>query len=506
MSGAGYGESDVAVLQLLIAGCSAAVSSVLCLFFWSTSTADGWHYYRHFSLVALASAVYGICGLPLTSEIFSLHPSVVLSTASLIIALLTPVFWFAFLRAQDERPFHRVERIAIAILLLGAVLTCIPGATLGELDRIGPTWTGLTYEILNTNALGDFFISIMMASFTAIAYGYAKPSKRGKKRQWLAMTASMAFVAGAVEEGLVVMNVLPWPLLGSVGFSIGNILMALGLARKVVQNARDVETLNDHLKGRIIESTNELMSTRQALVAAERHTAMGSLAAGVCHEINNPLAYVSGNLEFVRDTMDALPNRKEEMAAINDARVGVERIQEVIANQRMYVRTQASDGLADIQKTIEVALRVVKPHIKFSTTVDVQIEEGLTAAIDETRLVQVIVNLVLNASLAKPDGEELLMTTSLRVHRKGECVCIEISDPDGLALLALNSDEGTRFGSNETMTRPDIAVFVCRGIVETCGGTITSLRNSVGKQIVRVTLPRSNRAGSPTLRKALRPQ
>jgi len=476
------------MLQLLISGCSAAICSVLCLFFWSTSRADGWRHYRYYALVALVSAIYGVCGLPIQTEIFSIHPSVLFSTLSLIIALLTPVFWFAFLLAQEDRVLRPLERIAVGTLLLGVAITCVPGATFGELHRIGPTWTGATYIVLNTNALGDFLIFVMMASFFSIAYGYAKPRERGASRQLVPMFASLAFVVGAVEEGLVVMNMIPWPFMGSIGFSVGNILMALEMARKVVQNARDVESLNLELQNRIVDSTNNLMSTRQALIASERHTAMGSLAAGVSHEINNPLAYVSGNLEFVRDTMVLLPDREEELSAIDDAIIGVERIQEVIANQKMYVRSQGSDGLANIHKTIEIALRVVKPQIKYSTTVEVQVDEEMFASIDESRLVQVLVNLVLNAALSKRDGD-VLMNTTLRAFRKGDLVCIEVSDNDGRAQSTLRAGKMAQFVDDSSMAKGDIAVFVCRGIVETCGGTVLSLRNDAGKLVVRVTLP-----------------
>ncbi len=492
------------MLQLLISGCSAAICSVLCLFFWSTSKADGWRHYRYYALVAFVSAFYGVCGLPFETEILSVRSAVLFSTLSLIIALLTPIFWFSFLVAQEGRVLRPFERVAVATLLLGVVITCVPGATFGELHRIGPTWTGIVYIVLDTNRLGDFLIFVMMASFFSISYGYAKPSMGGGSRQLIPMFASLAFVAGAVEEGLVVMDMIPWPFMGSIGFALGNVLMALELARKVVQGARNVESLNLELQNRIIDSTNDLMSTRQALIAAERHTAMGSLAAGVSHEINNPLAYVSGNLEFVRDTMASLPGREEELSAIADAIIGVERIQEVIANQKMYVRSQGSDGLANIHKTVEIALRVVKPQIKYSTTVEVQVEEEMFASIDESRLVQVLVNLVLNAALSKRDDGVLLRTT-LQAFRKGEFVCIEVSDKDGVAHNALQAGKTAQFADDNSMAKGDIAVFVCRGIVETCGGTVLSLRNDAGKQVVRVTLPIA-RKGKTSIPRGASPQ
>lgn len=396
----------------------------------------------------------------------------------MIIALLTPVFWFKFSREKMKIKATPIEKVLTTLLLIGAAITLVPGTTLGELHTIGPTWTGLTYQALETNIVGDCFILVMMMSFGAITYRYAK------RQEWLPMSASLMFVAGSIEEGLVVMDIMLWPFMGSVAFSIANLLMAMGLAREVVQHARQIDLLNEELEIRIVGSTNEIMSTRQALMVAEQHTAMGSLAAGVSHEINNPLAYVSGNLHFVRDALEVLPERTEEVNAIDDAIVGVERIQEVIANQKLYVRTRDSEGVVDVEKAIGVALRVVKPQTKYSVTVIVEVEEPMLAAIDESRLVQVLVNLVLNVSMSSTSDNNL-SEAAILAFRMGDSVCIEVSDNNSIA----QPEFAPKFGEQGSISRKDVAAFVCRGIVEACGGSVSSQVDSADKAIVRVTIP-----------------
>lgn len=406
----------------------------------------------------------------------------------MVIAFLTPVLWFRFRQAKENVSATRLEKVASIALLIGAGISLVPGATFSELHFVGPTWTGITYTVLDTNVVGDFFIFVMMISFVAISWTYSKKRKDGSGREWLPMFASLLFVTGAIEEGLVVMDILPWPFMGSVAFSLGNILIAVQLAREVVRHARQLDMLNEELEVRIVDSTNELMSTRQALMVAERHTAMGSLAAGVSHEINNPLAYVTGNLHFVREAMETLPERAEEVNAIDDAIVGAERIQEIIINQRLFVQTRNSEGVVDVEKAIAVALRVVKPQTKYLSAVEVEVEEQMFAALDESRLVQVLVNLVLNASETK-DSNQKLTETAILAFRMGNFVCIEVTDNNEATRSILQTSKGAKFDGEVAMSRQDVAAFVCRGIVEACGGSVTSQVDSADKAVVRVTIP-----------------
>ena len=225
------------------------------------------------------------------------------------------------------------------------------------------------------------------------------------------------------------------------------------LLTELSQHARVIREMNESLEERIDERTRELQSSNKALssslralkqtqatlVQQEKLASIGQLAAGVAHEINNPIGYIGSNLNrlqeyFVdiqtlldrieRDIVSALPptERNEATARLdaikaeldyeflmedlpdllNDCREGSDRVRDIVQNLKDFSRSD--DGTrktdADLNDLIARALKLVWNELKYDC--DVQFDEGDVPRIPVNigQIGQVVSNLLINASHA----------------------------------------------------------------------------------------------------------
>jgi two-component system NtrC family sensor kinase len=196
---------------------------------------------------------------------------------------------------------------------------------------------------------------------------------------------------------------------------------------------REVSTLKNTLEQKVVERTAQLeeknqllLATQKELARAERLSGLGLLAAGVAHEINNPLAVIRGNAELLQDEIPAPSEEREEVEAIM---VEVGRIERIVSNLRVFSRSGLQrvtrfslGGLLDdvldrIGHQIELEpFRIVRGY--WGGDVDL---EG-----DRDQLQQVFTNLIINGLQAMEGGGEL--TIDLSQDQEMPSVVVRIAD------------------------------------------------------------------------------
>ena len=166
------------------------------------------------------------------------------------------------------------------------------------------------------------------------------------------------------------------------------------------------------------------------LRATERLAAMATLAAGLGHEINNPLASVLANIELALEGLqgrsDAVPPVEKELL---EARSGVQRIGSIVQNMRLLARGDLEKWeLVDVNTVVEQSVAVAAHALRYRARLLRDLGEVGQIEGNASQLAQVCVNLLLNAAQAlpeeTPDRNEIRLTT----RRENDTILIEVAD------------------------------------------------------------------------------
>lgn len=178
-------------------------------------------------------------------------------------------------------------------------------------------------------------------------------------------------------------------------------------------------------------------AARTRLIQADRLTTLGTLAAGVAHEINNPAAFILLGLDMMGRLLDNAQHSfdtetaRETKAMLSELRDSTRRIVEIVRDLRMFARAPGGTRrmAVDVNRTVESALTLTRGQIVERADVVRDLGDVPHVLIDEGRLGQVLVNLLVNAAQAIPRGGrgEAKVYVTTRSH-DGRTVEIEIRD------------------------------------------------------------------------------
>ncbi len=259
-----------------------------------------------------------------------------------------------------------------------------------------------------------------------------------------------------------------------------------GASPKLIGTARDVSEVRS-------------LETRVAL--ADRLASLGTLAGGVAHEINNPLAYVLTNLDVVaeqiREKAGAEPDldTRDLLAAVDDARDGADRVRRIVADLRIFAREDGGAvGPIDVRMVLDRTAAMAGNEIRHRARLVKDYAEVPAVHGSEPKLAQLFLNLLVNAAQAIPEGhaEENEIRLRCAPHPDGR-VLVEVQDtgrgmPADVAARAFDPFFTTK-GVGAGM---GLGLSICHGIVRSLGGEI-GLQSTPGSgTTLRVLLPASD--------------
>jgi signal transduction histidine kinase len=266
------------------------------------------------------------------------------------------------------------------------------------------------------------------------------------------------------------------------------------LEETVHQRTAELELAN----ARLTESLEQLRSTQAQLLFADRLATIGQLAAGVGHEINNPLAFILGNLGFAQRVLDETrfaPSTKEceEMAeALAEAREGAERVRIIVQDLKMLARPDEEEsGPVDLSLVLRSAVKLAAHELRHRAQV-VELLDGVPPVRGNgARLCQVFLNLLINAGHAIPRGEAERHRISLAARvEDSEHVIVEVSDTGcGIPPEHLERIFEPFFTTKPAGVGSGLGLPVCQRIITAHHGSI-SVTSEVGQGTTfRVRLP-----------------
>ncbi|AKQ67427.1 Sensory box histidine kinase/response regulator [Myxococcus hansupus] len=241
-----------------------------------------------------------------------------------------------------------------------------------------------------------------------------------------------------------------------------------------------------------------------------RTLSLSHLAAGLAHEINNPLAYTTGNLEYLQQRLNSHPLpaslADECQQVLDEALEGAQHIHRVVADLRaLSMGDTGVERPVDLQSVLERTLRMAASQLRHRARVVRAYAPDVPRVLGtETKLGQVALNLVLNAVQALPEGRtsEHQLTLGLREEERGVVLSITDTGP-GIPTEVLPHIFDPFFTTrNEGM---GMGLAICRDIVTAMGGAIRVLSTPGHGTTVEITLRRAQPARPPEAPQPERP-
>lgn len=253
----------------------------------------------------------------------------------------------------------------------------------------------------------------------------------------------------------------------------------------------------------VVRDVGERRRMQVALLQADRLLSVGTLAAGVAHEINNPLTYVITNLGFVCSELErigewlgpvpesAAPRLADALDALAEAREGADRVRVIARDLKTFSRSdEGRRERVQVVEVLESTLNMARNEIRHRARVvrdfrPVPLVEGNPA-----RLGQVFLNLLVNAAQAIPEGAVDQNEIRLVVRGDAHRVVVEVHDTG----VGVPPEARGRLFDPFYTTKPagvgtGLGLAVCASIVHGLGGTIDLVPEVERGAAFRVVLP-----------------
>ncbi len=258
--------------------------------------------------------------------------------------------------------------------------------------------------------------------------------------------------------------------------------------------------------------TTERREIQARLLQADRLAAVGMLAAGVAHEINNPLAYVLLNLKYLQRELPKLATQPERAMAllkhVEDAAHGAERVQTIVRDLRIFARADEEDGgPVDLLDALESALSIAEHEIRHRA--ELRRDYGEVAFVNGTsaKLEQVFLNVLMNAAQAldSKSGQKHVISVTVQMAEEPCRVVVGISDTGpGIDPSLARQVFEPFFSTKPPGLGTGLGLPICRSIVESFGGNIR-LESELGQGThCIIELPCSDQLSAPQRMDSLR--
>jgi signal transduction histidine kinase len=266
--------------------------------------------------------------------------------------------------------------------------------------------------------------------------------------------------------------------------------------RTRVSNLLRSARLQKELRSRnteLSETLEKLQRTEGLLIQSEKMNALGSLSAGLLHEINNPLNYTMTAISFARRTQDGVgPEMREILADIDE---GMQRIRDVITHLKDFAHPEkpGMESIFPLRGVFDSAWKILAHELE-GVTPEIDIPESLMVWGQKTQITHVFMNLLGNAGKALSElPRDATKTISAKASASLGIVTVEVSDSGpGIPESVLNRIFEPFFTTREVGSGMGMGLSICHTILEAHGGSIRAGNKPGGGAIFTFTLPEEN--------------
>ncbi len=311
--------------------------------------------------------------------------------------------------------------------------------------------------------------------------------------RWRATRADGSEFPGAEHPSMVTLR---------TGDPQSNIEMCIhapdGEHRWLAINSRPLRTPGDIAPYAVIATFRDITENRdltERLARQQRLVTTGTLAAGVGHEINNPLTYTLANLSMAIEELEEIAGGsssqrlREIIGLLGDARQGGERVKRIVRGLKSLAREETELQPIDVNMTVRSAVQMANHELRTQATVELELGESPLVMADESRLAQVLINLLVNAAQAfvasDPSRNRIVVRT-----RVSDSVVIEVSDNGpGIDPKVLPRIFDPFFTTKVVGVGTGLGLAISHGIITALGGDLIC-ESTVGHgAMFRIRLP-----------------
>lgn len=242
----------------------------------------------------------------------------------------------------------------------------------------------------------------------------------------------------------------------------------------------------------LLRDLTERKALQSKLLVADRMASLGTLAAGVAHEINNPLTYVFTNVQVATELARQGASGEQIVECLRDAAAGCQRVQGIVEDLRKLSRDSETERVpVDVVSIVEGCVHIANNEIRHRARVDLRLSPVPPVLANDGRLAQVLLNLIINAAQAMPSGQADRMTLTIATFRDtAGRVVIEVRDTGcGIPPEVRERVFDPFFTTKGPGQGTGLGLSICHSIVSGLGGNI-EVESTVGVgSTFRVRLP-----------------
>ncbi len=276
------------------------------------------------------------------------------------------------------------------------------------------------------------------------------------------------------------------------------------LVDRLEGKVRELSAINRGLEQRVIEKANEIKATEKILMQSEKMASIGQLAAGVAHEINNPVGYINSNLGtlkvYINDLIELIEVYEAQEESIEqgsgaleilkaakkkvdleylkadvkdlvgESLEGVNRVKKIVQDLKDFSHeAEVEKEWTDLHKCLDSTLNIVNNEIKYKATVEKHYGDLPQVFCMSSQINQVLVNILVNAAHAIEKSGVITLTTSA----ENDWICIEIRDTGkGITEENLNKIFDPFFTTKPIGKGTGLGLSLSFGIIQNHGGRI----------------------------------
>jgi signal transduction histidine kinase/ActR/RegA family two-component response regulator len=402
------------------------------------------------------------------------------------------VAWNLHSAAQFHTKPGPLERASMLATASVGLLALVPGALLSR-SIVTHTFLGVTYHEPPSTLVGSLAALPLYGALLVPLSRFARGARTNPEARRYAI-GMLVLAAAGLNDWLASTGDYPLPYLLDIGFLVMISLVWTVLTERFTGATHRLDMLSSQLEGIVTERTRELAKAHEALAQAERLAAIGRLAAGVAHEINNPSAAVVSNLSYLKTSLRNGDVPDDAVDALEDSLTSMGKIARIVRQLLDTGRVAASDSSVrntfDVALAVEHACQTARAALERPMTLKLELA-AIFGVGDQLMVEQVLVNLIVNGAQAVPAVREPVLV--IRAEAMTNSVKISVKDNgDGMSEEVARRAFEPFFSTKPFGKGTGLGLSVSLGLAKALGGDLrvgsTSAAGTTMELLIRSSL------------------